>query len=397
MSDFHVNRTSHTQGLSANRKQLNIEAKKLKQYVIAQKNTEEDTLAWTELDAFNPLAMTKRFEKLEKRTRRRISGAEDKESSGTGQSGERIEKVKNIDKIADSFQKRNREMKSELLMNLRAMIKAEDSPQDILNKTLKLFPDPALADEALEFIMATLGEDSESQKLLHVVTQARKKLNNEQRREVVAGRNIQPAAHEYGDKKIGSPTQLRNIYRDITGNPREPYDLFQELAAKYEYEQIKALIGFLLHSLGEDLNAKGSSIARAELVRLFTETRTLQAVLGVYRFFEGRMAMIVRFFKDQGATPNMLLSFEFLAKAFMMLVQDRYPNADRILKLADMLGIEDEVVSQIIIYTQFRDATKSVSPRLYRNIQHRFDLYAAIVDALEELEDAVQEENAEDE
>lgn len=395
MSDFNVSRPVNAQGISANRKQLNLEAKKLTQFVVSQKITQEDSEAWTELDAFNPLAMTRRFEKLEKRTKRRVSGSEDKESSGAGESGERIEKVKDIDQMADFFQKRNRELKSQLLLDLKARIKEGDTPEEILKKTLEIFPDPSLADEALEFLMATLDGDTSSAATLRAVIQARKNLNNQQAREVKAGRNIQGAAHEYGDKSIGTPTQLRNIYRDITGNPREPYLLFQEFAAKYDYEQIKALIAFLLHSIGSDLNSKGPSIVRAELVRLFTEARTLQSVLGVYRFFEGRMPMIVRLFKEQGATPNMLLSFEFLAKAFMTLVQDRYPNADRVLKLADMLGLEEEVVSQIIIYSQFRDATKGVSPRLYRDIQHRFDLYAAIVDALEELEDTLEEEEEE--
>jgi hypothetical protein len=43
------------------------------------------------------------------------------------------------------------------------------------------------------------------------------------------------------------------------------------------------------------------------------------------------------------------------------------------------------VFGKIVILEAFRDAVRSVSPRLYNSVQHRDEVYAAIIEALEKL------------
>jgi len=397
--DFGVNRSFRPESIESESKQeQRLSAKKLTQFVINQKLIKEESIAWTELDAFNPLAQTRRFEQLERRKKRRVSGTEDAESEGAGAKDERkIEKVKSIDKIAEHYQKKNRELQSNRLLELKDQIRQGDTPQQILEKVMKVFPDPSLADEAIEFLLATLEGDPAGAELAGNLIGAKQLLEKTLGREVRAGRNIQQAAHEYEGHALESATALRQLYREITGNPRHPYDLFFEFADAYNYDQIKQLIYFLLHAVGQDLNSKGPSIERAELVRLFSEARTLQAILGVYRFFSARMRLISRFYAQHGLSPNIFLSFEALAKAFMSLVKERYPNSDRVLDLADVLHVDDELLAQSITFAQFRDAIRSVSPRVYRNQQHQEDLYTAIIDALEEVDNKLEEEEEETE
>ena len=109
-------------------------------------------------------------------------------------------------------------------------------------------------------------------------SQAKEFLNASFKREIVAGRNINLQAQTFSKEGLGSPTALRDMYRDITGNPRTPHTLFDELTAKFSYDSMRMVIRFLLHSLGADLKSKGPSITRPELMRLMEETQILQAI-----------------------------------------------------------------------------------------------------------------------
>ncbi len=91
------------------------------------------------------------------------------------------------------------------------------------------------------------------------------------------------------------------------------------------------------------------------------------------------------------------LTFENMANAFMELTADRYPSADKVLKLAKQLGIENSIELQIIIFGKFRDAVRQVSrDYIFRSVQHRDEVLHAIIEALEDLEDKLemQEEQA---
>jgi type III secretion protein W len=91
------------------------------------------------------------------------------------------------------------------------------------------------------------------------------------------------------------------------------------------------------------------------------------------------------------------LTAEFLAKIFIDFISTRYPTGEKLLKLAPLLGIEDNIQVQIIVFSQFRDAVRQSSPRLYQSPQHKDDVYMAILEGLEELEKILDEEEFEEE
>jgi type III secretion protein W len=51
----------------------------------------------------------------------------------------------------------------------------------------------------------------------------------------------------------------------------------------------------------------------------------------------------------------------------------------------------ETVTAEIILLSQFRDAVRAISPRFYRSVQHRDEVYMAIIEALEDLEDELEE------
>jgi type III secretion protein W len=288
---------------------------------------------------------------------------------------------------ADSFNQRNSELGKYNLLALLGSLKDTDTYEDILQKVLDMYPDYTLADEALDFLLETTHGA-----LRNTIMQAKDELNARYHREIIAGRNIATQAREFSEEGLGSPTALRDIYRDITGNPRQVHELFDEFAKMFDYDKMKIASRFLFHSLGADLKAKGPSISRAELSRLIEDTRSLQAILGVYLFFRERMKLIYAQYTNLELEYPESITFEVLADKFMQLIKERYISSDQIRQIAKQLGISDEVLAQIIIFTQMRDAVRGVSPRLYRDIRHKEEALEALIDALEKLEDAADKE-----
>lgn len=344
---------------------------------------------------FFPPDMFKRFQKLEVKIARRDQETESSDSSESGKSEkdkQLITAVNKLDTASERFQRRNDELDKRLLMNLRANIRDHDTVEEILNKVLKAYHDPTLADDALDFLIET--SDGE---LLQKIIEAKNILNARMGVEIRAGRNMTSIARDFSTKELGNPTALRNMYRDLVTNPREAPVLFEELSKEFPYAKMKTVIEFLYRSVGADLKSKGPSISRAELHNLMSETRNMQAVMGIYRFFKSRMKLISSSFDKQGLPMPNKLTFELIARMFMKFLQERYPSADKVLALASELGISDSILAEIIIYTQMRDGVRHIAPRLFKSEQHRQDVLTALLQALEDLEQEMEGEEEEEE
>lgn len=302
----------------------------------------------------------------------------------------RLIPVEAMKEAATRFQQRSRgELDPKLLLLLREYIKDQDTPEEILQKLQEMFADadPALLDEALNFLMETTQGELQDK-----VKEAKELLHQRFGRAVDAGRNIGEAAATAADQGLGSPTEMRGLYKEITENLRDAATLFEELSKKWPYDELKKVIKFLFTSLGGDLRSEGPSIPRGLLHNLLNEARALQAILGVYAFFKGRMGLMGKMFKQQGIPMPSQLGFEEMAKQFMALVNDRYPSEEKLLNTAKRLGVDQWIRAKIIVLMQLRDAVREVArERIYRSLQDRDKLYEAIILTLENLEDELQE------
>lgn|SRR5581483_8990769 len=357
--------------------------------VVMQEESALRLQSWVDEGAFNPVLMARRFESLENKRKRTIK---EEEAEKTQQKEEVILEVQRIEEVGEEFSRKNPEFQSRSLLLLRARISQQDTKEEILQKVLEMYPDPSLADDALDFLLQTSDKN-----LAEKVRQAREEFNAVYAREIRAGKNIAEQAREFSNQGLGTPTGLRSLYREVTGNPRDANSLFNELTAKFTYDKMKTVIDFLLHSMGGDLKSKGPSINRGELHTLLSEARKLQSILGVFRFFKSRMQLIVSAFERQGLQLPMRITFELLAKLFMKALQERYPSADKVLQLGAQLGLSEEILAQIILLTQMRDAIRQVAPKLFKSDQHRLDVLNAFLDAIEELDDQLEEEEEKEE
>jgi type III secretion protein W len=351
----------------------------------AEQITSQKSLANEQSEMVNPFASKFASKKEEiKAPKTRIQQLLESEGA---EKGEKILPLEHIKDQADQFNKRNQELNPETLALLREQIKEGDSKEDILKKLAEFYSDPSLADEALEFLLQTTDGE-----LFNAVKDAKEQFTEQFGREIAAGRNIAEQARLAAEKGLGTPTSLRDLYSEITGNPRDSGTLFEELSAKYTFKELKKVVDFLLHSLGADMKSKGSSIPRGMLHRLLTETRSLQAILGVYRFFRQRMKLLQKMFDRDGMEMPSELNFETLAQEFMIMAAERYPNPGKVLQRMIRLGIDKWIQAKIAVLMQMRDAVKAVAVnQIYKSLQHRDDLYLAILEALEDLEDQLED------
>ena len=369
----------------------NAAAIQMIQHEVAEQNamqveSDQDLNQYFELSAFNPMQRARNFKELDE-LKSKLKESEGKEEVTD------VQKVLEPEKTGDAaerFQRNNFELNAKTLLILRGRITAADTPEEILDKIMAVYGDPALADEALDFLLETATPQTQA-----VLRLAKERLNSTFEREVKAGRNMGVQAREFSEAGLGSPTSLRDMYRDITGNPRDPLALFNELTERYRFEKLKSVLYFLLHSLGSDLKSKGPSIPRGELKRLLDETRSLQGIIGIFRFFLSRMNLMERQFSSHGLLFPQELDFETLARLFVKILAERYINPDKILQTAKLLGIEEEVAAQMIIFSQMRDGLKQIAPKYFRDIRHREEQLKAYIDAIEQLDDKLEEEDKE--
>ena len=104
------------------------------------------------------------------------------------------------------------------------------------------------------------------------------------------------------------------------------------------------------------------------------------------------MKMIKKLFDQKDLTLPSRINFESLARLLMKLLEERYPSPDKVLKFSFSLGIAEEFAAQVIIYTQYRDAMRNISPKLFKSERHRQEVLMALIETLSDLEDAIDEE-----
>lgn len=356
---------------------------RLSQMRLQQVSSSKAFLDWCE-SGFNPVSIRKNFRPMDELKSKR------KEKVGAGREmgdEELIIDPEIAEETANLFQDQSPELDRKKLLALLMLVSTEDSVEEILKKVFSFFPDVTLADEALDYLLETTKGS-----LQEKIEQAKISLNESRPREIIAGKNIAEVSREYAEEGKRTPTDLRDMYRNVTKEAKSPQVLFNELYANFTYEQVEQVINFLFHALGADLKAKGPSIPRGELYRLIDETKTLQGILGVYRFFEGRMNLVHQQFELYGIPWPTKLTFEFLSKQFMDLINQRYISTEKALAFSKFLGLDEKVMAQIILLMQMRDALRNTAPKLYKSEKQRQEILNQLMETLEDLEDDEEEE-----
>src|SRR5579863_7423805 len=126
-------------------------AARMSQYAIAQEAAREGFEEWGDLNAWNPLALARNFQNLEKRAREKTRSEESKQEKLDEE--QEVHAVEELQSVSESYQRRNPELQARTLLALRVRITARDSVEDILRKLREAYTDLSLVDEALDFLL----------------------------------------------------------------------------------------------------------------------------------------------------------------------------------------------------------------------------------------------------
>lgn len=362
--------------------QQSEQAQSISQASAVQETIKEDMQSYVDQFSVNTMQIIRRnSEPLEERARKRVKS----DSQEKKEVDEDIPiEIESSEEVSDYFENRNPEIKPKSLQSLKESISKFDTSEDILQKVMENFPDPVLADAAFEFLLRVLP-DEVKEKIYNAKTLFDKRFG----RALRAGKNIFEESVKFSKDGLAPPSELRQMYAELTGDPKTPLDLFEELLKKFTFEKMKSAIGFWLSALGADLNSKGSSIERGELYKLIDETRTLQAILGVYNYFASKQKELIFALvrKNSIATPEM--NYQNLAKLFVKILQDKYPSPEKILYLKHDLKIESSLHAQEAVFSIMCSGLKNISKKLFRNQKHQEELTQCFLMALEALDNVL--------
>ncbi len=334
----------------------------------------------------NPLTIMRRFERLDEKLRAKKNGTEQSKSTD-----EESALIEDISEAAEALEQQHPDLSSEDLIDLFLALHRGVTEDELLGLAKEKLKDPTLIDTALDF----LTENSKGKEKT-VAKRAKEELLLQSGREVSAGHNIGGSAYQFAEEGLGTATMLRELYRELTSKERSALQIFQELFSLYKFDRVLQGIAFLLASLGLDLNAKGPSIDPAQLKSILTDCQKLQGIVGVYAFFNRRMSLLKAEFERYGLELPKELNFESLSRTFLRILEDKYPSIKNLFAALKSLGLGEELIAQMLILGQNRDALRHTSRRLYRDEKHRQDLMKALEEAAEEIEDLLDQEDKEE-
>lgn len=290
--------------------------------------------------------------------------------------------------VSDYYENKNPDLKAKSLQSLKEQISKFDTSEDILQKVLEAFPEPVTAEAAIEYLLKTLPDE-----LREKIKEAQDKLEKRFSRKLQAGKNIFEESLKFAEEGLSTPSELRETYSQLTAESRSTLDTFEELLNKFTFEKMTQAISFWLSALGADLNSKGSSIEKGELHKLIEETRTLQAILGVYNYFSAKQRELILSLVRHNALATPEMNYQNLAKIFVKILQDPYPSPDKILFYKNDLNIVSNLASQEAVFNVMCSAIKNVSPRLYRNNKHKDEVLSCFLIALEAIDNVMEDQS----
>ncbi|CRI35688.1 Type III secretion regulator YopN/LcrE/InvE/MxiC [Chlamydia pneumoniae] len=345
--------------------------------VVASQEGSEMNMIQQSQDLTNPAAATRtkkkeeKFQTLESRKKGEAGKAEKKSES--------TEEKPDTD-LADKYASGNSEISGQELRGLRDAIGDDASPEDILALVQEKIKDPALQSTALDYLVQTTPPSQG--KLKEALIQARNTHTEQFGRTAIGAKNILFASQEYADQLNVSPSGLRSLYLEVTGDTHTCDQLLSMLQDRYTYQDMAIVSSFLMKGMATELKRQGPYVPSAQLQVLMTETRNLQAVLTSYDYFESRVPILLDSLKAEGIQTPSDLNFVKIAESYHKIINDKFPTASKVEReVRNLIG--DDVDSVTGVLNLFFSALRQTSSRLFSSADKRQQLGAMIANALD--------------
>lgn len=329
-----------------------------------------------------------------------------KERLEKAKEGQKTKKEDQFEKEAKEFAQGHKGHRPSILAQLRRDIEDEEKSNQEKYPTIfrddqaknrifaivsRYYPDEKLGAEAFDFLLETSANNPALLETVKIAKAAYIEYGQEITRAAKAA--AQKYESNMGVKgKTLDPSHfndLKSLFREVAFGEYNIPTLFDKLSKIYSYKDLYAISKYIFHELGVENKKTPEAPMLQSLMR---QTKNLQAILNVFRLFQGWKSVDKRLEKI-GAKPAEY-TFESLAKAFIGLAIDRSPNHDKILKIPESLNIT-ATDGKIVIVNALRDAVRMVAPSIF--ISDRQELRRIIVEVSEELEEdsAIEHERME--
>lgn len=236
------------------------------------------------------------------------------------------------EQAANRFQRANPQVKASALIALRSNIKPGMTPIELMEEIGKLYPQPDLAAEALEFIIQTTTDPTERARLAAIL----REFEQANAAEIDKGKQIKSIVLQ---AKIVDPSEIRAIHQNMTHeNPKDFAQGYMELTTKFPGKSLKELLKILLQLAGEELrDPKISTADHGRIYNIIKQVRFIQAALGPEKFFEKRWAHLESQMRELGLEIPPQLTPQFMTKVCIELFLQDYPNSRSVLNAANNL------------------------------------------------------------
>lgn len=351
---------------------------------VVQEESKESFETFIDQFAVNTMQIIKRDgETLQKRIEKRVRSDHAEKSENEEEVPLEVEESQ---EVSGYYENKDSDIKKKPIQSLKEQLSKFDTEEDILQKVMDMYPDPIDAEAIFEVLLQTMPDE-----LKEKIFNAKNKFEKRFERALKAGKNIFEEVQKFAKDGLAPPDELRQMYTELTGDPKPALELFEELLNKFTFEKMKQAIKFWLSALGADLNSKGSSIQPGELSNLIKEAKSLQAILGLYSFFASKQRELILNLARKNAVATPQMNFKNLAKIFALFLKDMYPSPDKVIFMKNELGITANLHAQEAVFSIMCGAVKGVSPKLFRNQKHIEDVLSCFIDALEAIDQILGE------
>lgn len=301
-----------------------------------------------------------------------------------------------IDAALEGFGKRNPSLKKEGLLKLSDDIRGKSIDEILELVKAEYHNVPENVFQALEALMS-IEDNPETHTTLSAALNEYEGVN---RAAIERGVYVLDACRKQEGVEF-----IRDIYRNIEQQPDRIEFIRQAIAKIVENPSDSFIDKFFKISfvdIGTEITKLNSPKKRNEfrgelrpqLEAIMVETKKLQDTKGVLMVFKNSMRRVNLGFKNSIKPPQ--LTYINMAKEFMSVVAERYPSSDKVLQSSEKLGVKS-IEEKINVISIYRDTVREIAPRIYRSVQHRDEVFTAIIETLEDLEDQLDAASAKEE
>lgn len=197
--------------------------------------------------------------------------------------------------------------------------------------------------------------------------------------EIAAGFNIAPISAAHAGP-LGSPNQLRHLYRDAVLDYGNLSDTYQKILDEYGTEHYSESVTYLVKALGADLAAEGPSLPKERLRMIIEDLYKLQSLESLDDECSEFLAQLQRLYRQHTLPEKCELIGQLLA-----LLEQQWIGASQLKSVTEALKVGEDMA--IYFLQGFKELVRLIPLKVYNDPFEREKLMSALQAYLDQIID----------